>query len=264
MNDPVRLLQLTDTHLFADPSRSLRDVVTRDSLRAVLDAARRQPEWPPAAILATGDLSEDESRGAYQAFADMLAPFELPVHCLPGNHDDPACMRGLLDRPPFTLCATPRLGRWQLVMLSSRLPRTPAGKLGEAELARLDRALSAGGYEHALVCVHHQPLPMGSRWVDRHMLADANDFRRLITSHPRVRAVLWGHVHQQSDRDIDGVRWLSTPATCGQFLPGSDEFATDDRPPAWRWLTLHPDGRIDTEVSWLTGGNPNPCATVGE
>ena len=262
MSVPVRLLHLTDTHLFADPSRSLRDVVTHESLAAVLRAAQSPPQWPPAAILATGDLSEDESRGAYQAFADLLAPLELPVHCLPGNHDDPERMRGLLDRSPFTLCATPLIGTWQLVMLSSRLPRNPAGRLGEAELARLDEALSASTHEHALVCVHHQPLPMDSRWVDRHMLADAVEFRQLIASHPRVRGVLWGHVHQASDRHLDGVRWLSTPATCGQFLPGSDEFATDDRPPAWRWLTLHPDGRIETEVCWLKVPRKCPAATL--
>ena len=251
MTDPVRLLHITDTHLFADPTRALRDVVTRESLAAVLAAARAQPQWPPAAVLATGDLSEDESREAYQAFVDLLAPLGLPVHCLPGNHDDPAQMRGLLDHAPFSLCETPGFGGWRVVMLSSRVAQSPAGRLGEEELARLDAVLSAHDHAHALVCVHHQPLPMGSRWLDRHMLADAQAFRRIIAMHPKVRGVLWGHVHQVSDRELDGVRWLSTPATCGQFLPGSDRFATDTRPPAWRWLALHADGTIETEVCWL-------------
>jgi 3',5'-cyclic-AMP phosphodiesterase len=170
---------------------------------------------------------------------------------LPGNHDDPGQMRGLLDRAPFSLCATPIIGDWRVVMLSSRVARSPAGRLGGEELARLDAVLSACDHAHALVCVHHQPLPMGSRWLDRHMLADAEAFRGVIAAHPQVRGVLWGHVHQVSDRQIDGVRWLSTPATCGQFLPGSRNFASDTRPPAWRWLALHPDGDIDTEVCWL-------------
>jgi Icc protein len=63
--------------------------------------------------------------------------------------------------------------------------------------------------------------------------------------------VLWGHVHQASDRTRGDVRFLSAPATCSQFLPSSDFFAIDSRPPGMRWLELHPDGRIDTTVVWL-------------
>jgi Icc protein len=60
-------------------------------------------------------------------------------------------------------------------------------------------------------------------------------------------------VHQAGDRTRNNVRFLSTPSTCAQFLPSSDFFALDDRPPGMRWLELHEDGRIDTEISWVTG-----------
>ena len=48
-----------------------------------------------------------------------------------------------------------------------------------------------------------------------------------------------------------GVRLLATPSTCAQFLPHSNEFAVDGRPPAYRRLTLQPDGTLDTEVVWV-------------
>ena len=44
---------------------------------------------------------------------------------------------------------------------------------------------------------------------------------------------------------------MSTPSTCAQFLPRSDFFALDERPPGLRWLELHADGRIETEVAWV-------------
>ena len=69
--------------------------------------------------------------------------------------------------------------------------------------------------------------------------------------HPGLRAILWGHVHQASDRVRQGVRLLSTPSTCAQFLPGSATFAMDTRPPGYRWLDLHDDGRIETRIVWL-------------
>jgi Icc protein len=46
------------------------------------------------------------------------------------------------------------------------------------------------------------------------------------------------------------VLFVSTPSTCAQFLPKSEFFALDERPPAARWLELHADGRIETEVTW--------------
>jgi Icc protein len=47
------------------------------------------------------------------------------------------------------------------------------------------------------------------------------------------------------------MRILATPSTCSQFKPHSDEFATDETPPAWRTLTLHADGSIETRVRRL-------------
>ena len=44
---------------------------------------------------------------------------------------------------------------------------------------------------------------------------------------------------------------MSTPSTCAQFLPGSEFFALDERPPGMRWIELYDDGSIETEVSWV-------------
>jgi Icc protein len=63
--------------------------------------------------------------------------------------------------------------------------------------------------------------------------------------------VNWGHVHQSFDRRRHGVRLLGTPSTCAQFLPLSNEFAVDARPPAYRRLILRCDGTIETEVVWV-------------
>ena len=99
--------------------------------------------------------------------------------------------------------------------------------------------------------MHHQPLNMGSAWLDGVGLRDSQEFLSVLDASTNVRGVLWGHVHQASDRARGDVRFLSAPSTCSQFLPSSDFFAIDNRPPGMRWLTLHPNGRMDTEVVWL-------------
>ena len=76
-------------------------------------------------------------------------------------------------------------------------------------------------------------------------------FFDIIDRFSNVRAILWGHVHQEFDGVRNGVRLLATPSTCFQFLPASENFALDTRPPGYRALTLHADGRLDTDVHRL-------------
>jgi len=92
---------------------------------------------------------------------------------------------------------------------------------------------------------------VGSRWLDAMAVDNADELFRLIDAAPQVRAILWGHVHQVYEGERKGVRLLSCPSTCVQFLPGSDGFALDTLPPGYRWLTLYPDGRIDSGVERL-------------
>lgn len=245
------LLQLTDTHLHATLDSQLHGVTTQETFLAVLKHARDDPKWPPDAIVVTGDIVQDESRAGYQRFHDTLQAFGLPVFCIPGNHDQPALMQELLTTPPFQLCGDAKLGEWRVILLNTFLDGDDAGALGRDRLAALDASLSNFTEKHVLICLHHQPLPTGSAWLDGVGLHDAQEFLETIDKHDRVRAVVWGHVHQAFDRERNGVRFLSTPSTCFQFLPDRDRAAIDTRPPALRWLELEPDGKLTTRVDWV-------------
>lgn len=244
----MQILQFTDPHLFGPADGRLRGVETDSSLRAVLDHAFS--EVPnPAALLVTGDLVQDDGAG-YLRFRSIFGNSQQPVLCIPGNHDDPALMRRELNAAPFQICGTLRVGAWQLIMLDSCDPGEDGGRLAAAELERLDAALS-GSTAHALVCLHHHPIPMGSRWLDAIGLANAEDFWHIIDSHPQVRGVAWGHVHQDYAARRGNVSLFATPSTGAQFSPGSDHFALDARPPAWRRFKLHSDGRIESQTHWV-------------
>ena len=69
----------------------------------------------------------------------------------------------------------------------------------------------------------------------------------------QVRAVLWGHVHQEIDQRRNGVRLIASPSTCIQFEPGSEDFKVGEQAPGYRWLRLLPDGGLDTGVERVTG-----------
>lgn len=249
----IRLLQFTDTHLLADPAGTVRGVRTQASLEACLAHARRR-HLPADGIAVTGDLVQDDPR-AYGTLELLFDSLGAPVLLVPGNHDLPDEMARRFAHAPFQVGGTRVLGNWTLVMLSTWFAEAAdgEGRLGEAELARLAAELEAHRDRHVLVCLHHQPIPMEAAGLDSLGLGDGDRFMDLISRHPQVRAVAWGHAHQALDVFRGGVRLLCTPSTCMQFRPRDPGFVIDDRPPGYRVLDLQDDGGISTEVVWLEG-----------
>ncbi|MGH8199755.1 MAG: 3',5'-cyclic-AMP phosphodiesterase [Steroidobacteraceae bacterium] len=248
----VRLTHLTDPHLYGSEGELLRGISTLPSFEATL-ANARQRDWPPDALLITGDLVQDDPAG-YVHFRRLLGQLRMPVLCLPGNHDEPEAMRRELDGAPFVIGGTVDLGLWRIVLLDSTIPGSAAGRLSADSLAALDSALAGADQRHVLVCLHHHPVPMDSHWLDRVGLQNAAAFLDVIDRHPNVRGIVWGHVHQSYDAVRKGVRLLATPSTCAQFLPHSEQFAIDRRPPGYRTLELKADGSILTDLVWLEAG----------
>ena len=65
----VRILHVTDPHLFADPASSLRGTVTHATLAKVL-AHYLQSDWQADLIAMTGDVVQDDSAAAYDRFVE--------------------------------------------------------------------------------------------------------------------------------------------------------------------------------------------------
>ena len=246
----MRVLHLTDPHLFADRKQTLRGTVTWDSLNQVLDHCL-SAGWHAERALVTGDIVQDDSSDAYQHFVEALSRLELPVHCIPGNHDRRPLMRRMLSEPPFDYCAAIDCGPWLVVGIDSCVDGHPGGRVAAEELERLEAEIAASAADHVLVCLHHPLIEMGSAWLDSVGLANRSQLLTRLETSDRVRAVLFGHVHQACDRVQDNLRIIGTPSTCRQFLPQSDDFALDDQPPAYRRIELHADGSLSTELVWI-------------
>ena len=246
----MKVLQVTDPHLFADREAALRGTVTYSTLQDVLEHIDASG-WPAELLLLTGDLVQDDSEGAYAHVATLIGSLGLPVLAIPGNHDVRDLMAAALKPPIFDYCGTIRRGDWLIVGIDSCIRGSAAGHVSDAELVRLRDSIAASDAAHVLVCLHHPPLPVGSQWLDSVGLRNGHAFLDVAAESGRVRAVLFGHVHQAFDAMHASIQVIGTPSTCRQFKVGSDEFALDDLPPAYRQIELHPDGTVTTELKWL-------------
>lgn len=234
----MRLIQITDLHLHADPKARSRTAVPLDHLEAVLSAVQAQS---PDAVVVTGDVTQDDSQQACELAAVRLHRLGCPWAWIPGNHDQPGLLHAC-----HPLVESLDLGTWQALLLDTQRAGQPQGRVGEAQLARLSARLEADP-RPALIAMHHPPVALGTAWMDAIGLEDSEAFWRAVRGHRQLELVLFGHAHQDfmGSHHQDGHRVMSAccPAVSDQFLPGADKFSVDAKAlPGFRIIDLTPAG----------------------
>jgi Icc protein len=249
--DPAFLVQLSDSHLFGEAHGTLLGMNTRDSLQKVIELVRVQQSQIDL-LLATGDLSQDGTLASYQQFRELTRQLGAPARWIPGNHDEPQVMAEAAVQSAL-LDSVVDIGNWRVTLLDSAVPGSVPGYLQDEQLQLLARSLSEAPERHHLVCLHHHPVSIGCAWMEPIGLRNPEAFFEVLDRFPQVRAVLWGHVHQEIDQLRNNVRLIASPSTCIQFEPGSEDFKVGEQAPGYRWLRLLPDGRLETGVERVTG-----------
>ncbi|MDX1505439.1 MAG: metallophosphoesterase [Spongiibacter sp.] len=241
------VVQISDCHLGTSLGDCLLGMDTDHSLDEVLKLIR--DNHPHIDVLvASGDLSGNAAKSAYQRLLPKLNALADRLVWLPGNHDDLGVMQQVAA--PELLCSTMELDPWQLVFLNSAVPEQVGGHLAPSQL-QLVRDLP--GDNPSLIFVHHHLRALGSDWLDEQRIDNADELFDIIDSRDNIAAIVSGHVHQQSDTRHRSHRLLTSPSTCIQFAPNSNSFAVDELNPGYRWFTLFADGRVDTGVERVSG-----------
>ncbi|RLR17303.1 3',5'-cyclic-AMP phosphodiesterase [Sodalis-like symbiont of Bactericera trigonica] len=254
----IRILQITDTHLFAGEDETLLGVNTFRSYSAVLKAVQAEQRHFDL-VVATGDLAQDHSPQAYRHFAAGIARLPAPCVWLPGNHDFQPAMVDVLAECGISCAKQVLIGEeWQLLLLDSQVYGVPHGELSDYQLEWLARELASQPERHTLLLLHHHPFPSCCIWLDQHSLRNAHMLAEVLKPHQRVKTLLCGHIHQELDVDWLGRRVLATPSTCVQFKPHCTNFTIDTLGPGWRYLDLLPGGLLQTEVHRLVGAEHQP------
>lgn len=249
-SETLNILQITDTHLFGDPQQELLGICTWDSLQAVLQSIQHDKQVFDLVVV-TGDISQDDSPASYQAFAQAVKAFKKPVVWLPGNHDDALIMPDWLGDSPLSSANRVVTKHWQLIMLDSQVRGFTFGELAQEQLEFVQQSLHEHPELYTLVFVHHNPVPVGSTWLDQHRMKNGESLLSLLYTHPNARGVVWGHVHQDFVQKREHLHLIATPSTCIQFKPRSEQFGLDKRTPGYRYLSLAANGELTTELKRL-------------
>lgn len=249
----VRVIQFTDCHLGPIESESLLGLNTDQSLEDVLQLIE-QNEKSIDQLLCTGDVASAGHADGYYRFYQMVRRyFSQPLAWLPGNHDSAEIMAASAK----SLRIEPRLvsvGNWLIVMLDSSVPGQVYGHLEANELDYLSYVLQHNhDHKPVMVCVHHQPVAVGSEWIDQYIIKNASSLLDLIAQFPQVKILSWGHVHQEFTAKRGDTHLFATPSTCVQFKPLCKDFTVDTQMPGYRWFQLNNDGSFTTGIHRVTG-----------
>ena len=256
--DTLSLVQVTDTHLTGTEAGCLLGMNTARSARGVIHAALAAESAD--CILVTGDIAADGQPEAYGQL-EVLLGTSLPSLWLPGNHDDVSCHK---DRYAPKMKRRLRARHWDVVMLETQVEGEVGGVLSTTELAALRSAVDDARLANKalLVATHHPLRRLESAWLDEQSVKNASEALDILKPIADQTAVISGHVHQESDELINGVRMMTTPSTCVQFAPGSQDFALDSKDPGYRRLVLHPNARIETQVVRISDEENRPLLTL--
>lgn len=202
------VVQLTDPHLRLDGER--------DDARAAFEAAvAKLAELPraPDAIVISGDLADTGHPDEYAQVRAALKHLTIPVHVIPGNHDDPDHLRHA-----FATTETARAGELRLVLCDTQVPGAAGGRLDTQHLRSL---LAQDTTTPTIVFMHHPPLFTGMPFLDRIGLAegDRDRLQAVLRDHPQVARVACGHVHRASFEVLGGCGVLTAPSTYTQAEP---------------------------------------------
>ncbi|MGH8814617.1 MAG: metallophosphoesterase, partial [Advenella sp.] len=86
------LVQLTDLHIREPNKLAYGRLDTAPYLRNCVESVLRLRQKPDAVVL-TGDLTDFGRPAEYAHLRQLLAPLDMPLYLLPGNHDDRTNLR---------------------------------------------------------------------------------------------------------------------------------------------------------------------------
>lgn len=255
----LRILHLTDTHLFGDGSKHYDTVDTTDHLRRALAHVDEQ-EFD--LVVCAGDVSEDGSVASYEIARNVIGSWAeargaRAIFAM-GNHDRRVSFRTVLgagqpgatarefagpsdagtaatggsDPAPIASVAT--LDRWRTIVLDTSVPRAGYGALEPEQLSFLREALSkqvGNDLLGTVLVMHHPPIDAQTDLLQALALGEADTAALWdVVRGSDVRVILSGHYHLPIVETINGIPVVVAPgvANIARAFESPDEESASD------------------------------------
>lgn len=259
MGKPFVLAQITDVHIKAAGRRSYRVVDTAAMLRSCIEHLLTLPQRPDVAAF-TGDLTDFGRPEEYAALRELLAPLDMPVYLIPGNHDDRDVLRAAfpeheyLRQSPHFVQYVIEKHRLRIVGLDTVVPGEGRGELCAERLAWLDTRLTEEPGRPTVILMHHPPFLTFIGHMDRQGLTGAAELAEVVRKHPQVERLLCGHLHRPIQARFAGTMASTAPSPAHQVAL---DLASDARsqfvmePPGYQLHAFTPETGVVSHTAFV-------------
>ncbi len=235
----MEIIQITDLHITSDMSFEKNNCKPYHKLKQTLDAIASNHSNNLNLVI-TGDLSGDDSTESYNHIKNLLKNYSFNVSLLAGNHDNPKIMKSMCDSQiSFNI---PSLVDKNYIFFNfdTQVDGEVGGCIKKSQIDEFKEKLNDQA-KNIIIFTHHPIIQIDSKWIDQHVAKNSNILIDLMHSYENLLfTVFSGHVHQEFFKTIRNVSFFTTPSTCYQFKPNSNEYCIDDElSNGYRVIELH-------------------------
>ena len=216
------VVQLSDPHVVQQDTLLKGRVDTNGLLaQAVRRVLRLRPL--PDRVWITGDLVATGRPEEYDALRALISPLTMPLHLLPGNHDDRDLLRAMFPDHDYF----PRQGKFlhyvieteplRMIGLDTVIPGAVGGEMCVERLDWLEARLAEAPGRPTVIFMHHPPFELGLP-IDSSLCRNGEALEKLVSRHPNIQRIGIGHVHRCIQRVWGGTLACVCPSTAHQFL----------------------------------------------
>ena len=212
------IAQVTDPHIKQEGRLAYKKIDTAANLAACVEHLLNLVEKPDL-ILMTGDLTDFGRPQEYALVRRLLAPLDMPIFVVPGNHDH----RGNLSLAFKDHDYLPKDGTFlhyviddyslRMIGLDTTIPGKPGGEMCADRLAWLEQQLCTESTKPTVLFMHHPPIYTGIQHMDAQNCSNGEALGELLERHPQVFQVLCGHVHRPIHTQWHGVTVTIAPSS---------------------------------------------------
>ncbi|WP_245592773.1 phosphodiesterase [Advenella mimigardefordensis] len=247
------LAQITDLHIREPNKLAYGRLDTAPYLRTCVESLLRLRQKPDAVVL-TGDLTDFGRPAEYAHLRQLLAPLDMPLYLLPGNHDDRANLRAAfpehsyMESGEFIQYAVD-IGPLRLIALDTMIPGQSGGQLCASRLQWLREMLAASDGRPVIIAMHHPPFRTLIGHMDKIGLqAGTEELREIVSQYSNIERIICGHLHRVIDVRFGGTIASTAPAPAHQVTLDLDVNAESSwmlEPPGFR---VHAWDEVNTRL----------------
>ena len=124
------------------------------------------------ALLISGDLTHNGTLESYQKLKKILDPLKTEIYVLPGNHDNLSNLSQVFKQS--YLCSF-IIDCWEVISIDSVQAGKVSGRLNDEQLHSLSQQITLSRAKYIVLCLHHPPVSMESKWDDEMSLENPDD-----------------------------------------------------------------------------------------